>query len=216
MMRVLITGSSRGIGRETALMFLHKGYEVIGIDRDNATIDHEYYTHYIADISSVDTLPEINSINYLINNAGTQGEDDIANNLIGTINVTEKYAFQPCIKSVLNVSSASALTGAEFAHYAASKGGVNSYGKNVALKLSEYKATCNNLCPGGVLTDLNSPVINDPDKYNAVLDETLLKRWASASEISEWIYFLTVTNKFMTGQDVLVDGGEQLKSNFIW
>lgn len=216
MQKVLITGTSSGIGRATALMFLHKGYEVIGIDRNESTLDVAFYTHYRADISSFDSLPEIEDVNYIINNAGTQGEDDIANNLIGTINVTEKYAFQPSIKSVLNVSSASAITGAEFAHYAASKGGVNAYGKNVALRLAEYKATCNNLCPGGVTTDLNAPILTNKDKYEAVLNETILHRWASADEIAEWIYFLTVTNKFMTGQDILVDGGEALKSNFIW
>lgn len=44
----------------------------------------------------------------------------------------------------------------------------------------------------------------------------MLNRWATADEIAEWIYFLTVTNKFMTAQDILVDGGEAAKSNFIW
>ena len=49
-----------------------------------------------------------------------------------------------------------------------------------------------------------------------VLDETLLKRWAEPEEIAEFCYFMTNVNRSMTGQDILVDNGEQLKSNFIW
>jgi 3-oxoacyl-[acyl-carrier protein] reductase len=48
------------------------------------------------------------------------------------------------------------------------------------------------------------------------LNETLLHRWASADEIAELAYYLTNVNKSMTGQDLLIDNGEQLKSNFIW
>ena len=35
-------------------------------------------------------------------------------------------------------------------------------------------------------------------------------------EIAEWTYFLAVVNKSMTGEDVLVDNGEGVKSNFVW
>lgn len=221
-MKVLITGTSNGIGRAIALHFIAKGYEVIGIDRKESTISlpidlKHRYTHYQVDIRDRDKLPDIKDINILINNAGTQNEDDITTNLVGTINVTEKYAFQPKIKSVLMISSASAITGAEFPEYCASKGGMNAYGKNVALRIGEkYKATCNNLCPGGVTTDLNKHILEDKNLKRKVLKETILHRWASPEEIAEWAYFLTVTNKFMTAQDILVDGGEAAKSNFIW
>lgn len=221
-MKVLITGTSSGIGRAIALHFIAKGYEVIGIDRKESTISlpidlKHRYTHYQVDIRDRDKLPDIEDVNILINNAGTQNEYDITTNLIGAINVTEKYAFQPKIKSVLMISSASAITGAEFPEYCASKGGMNAYGKNVALRIGEkYKATCNNLCPGGVTTDLNKHILEDKNLKRKVLKETILHRWASPEEIAEWAYFLTVTNTFMTSQDILVDGGEAAKSNFIW
>ena len=215
-MKVLITGTSSGIGRAVALEFLYQGCEVIGIDIVDTTIYDPNYRHFVADISNVAELPDIEGVNILVNNAGTQNDNDITTNLIGTINVTEKYGIQPNIKSILMVSSASALTGAEFPLYCASKGGMNAYGKNVALRIAKYGATCNNLCPGGVITDLNKHILENVKLYNKVLDETLLKRWATADEIADWIYFLTVKNKFMTGQDILVDGGEAAKSNFIW
>ena len=152
----------------------------------------------------------------LINNAGTQNEDDIDVNLKALIKVTEKYGVQEKIRSVLNVGSASAHTGSEFPEYCASKGGVLSYTKNVAIRIAEYGATCNSLDPGGVLTPLNECVINDPKLWAEIMDETPLKRWATPEEIAEWAYFLTVTNGFCTGQNILVDGGESINYHFVW
>ena len=215
-MKVLITGTSSGIGRAAALEFLYQGCEVIGIDKADTTIYDPNYHHFVADISNAEELPDIDAVNILVNNAGTQNDNDITINLMGTINVTEKYGIQPDIKSILMVSSASALTGAEFPLYCASKGGMNAYGKNVASRVAKYGATCNNLCPGGVITPLNKHILDNKFMYEVVKAETMLNRWAEASEIAEWIYFLTVTNKFMTAQDILVDGGEAAKSNFIW
>lgn len=216
-MKVLITGTSRGIGRACAMKYLAEGHEVIGLDLCGSTIQQEQarYCHYVADITG--PLPEIGGVQILVNNAGVQeGGREIDINLKGTIAVTEKYAFTPDIRSVLFMASSSASNGAEFPLYAASKGGVVAYMKNVALRIAPYGATCNSISAGGVLTELNRHIIEDPRLMEMCLNETLLHRWAEAEEIAQLCYFLTNINRSMTGQDLLIDNGEQLKSNFIW
>ena len=217
-MRVLITGSSSGIGRECAVLFLEKGYEVLGIDIKEDTIKHPLYTHFSADVRDKDNLPCIDGINILITSAGVQNSgDDISINLKGTINTVEKYGVKEEIESILMISSASAHTGLEFPEYSASKGGVLSYMRNVARRVAEYGATCNSISPGGVITDLNKPVMEDEKLWNEIMDLTPLRKWATSREIAEWVYFLTVVNRSATGEDFLIDNGEtKLNGSFIW
>lgn len=212
---VIITGTSKGIGKAIAEEFLNNDFQVIGLDRLNSTISNPNYNHYKVDIFK-DELPNLPKCDILINNAGTQNENDIDNNLKATIKVTEKYAFQDNIKSVLFIASSSATSGAEFYEYAASKGGVISYMKNCAIRLSKYQATSNSISPGGVITELNDHILKDEKLYKEVLDETLLHRWSDVEEIAKWAYFITVINKSMTAQDILIDNGEANNFNFVW
>ena len=213
-MKILITGSSQGIGKATAELFLNNGHEVIGLDRQDSTIIHDNYTHITQDIR--DVLPEIEDIDILINSAGTQNEDDIDINLKALIRVTEKYGIREGIRSILNIGSASGHTGAEFPEYCASKGGVIAYTRNVAQRVAPFGATCNSIDPGGVFTPLNDCVVNDPVLWQQIMDQTPLKRWASAEEIAQWAYFMTVVNSFCTGQSIVIDGGESINSHFVW
>ena len=215
-MKILITGTSRGIGKAIAEMFLKNGHEVFGIDREEASIEDKSYTHYLVDIRDYDRLPDIEGVNILINNAGTQNGDDIDINLKALIHITEKYGVQKNIRSILNIGSASAHTGSEFPEYCASKGGVMAYTKNTAMRVASFGATCNSLDPGGVLTPLNECVMNDEELWEQIMDETPLRRWATPEEIAQWAYFLTVVNTFCTGQSIIVDGGECIKHNFVW
>ena len=226
MTRVIISGTSSGIGKAVAELFAsvrddHSNlmYDVFGIDKN--PVDSEFlihapnYHHYIADVR--DSLPDIEFPEIVIANAGTQEDDDsIDVNLVGLINFCEAYADQPCIQAVCTVASASAHSGAEFPRYTASKGGVVAYTKNLALRVAKYGAVCNSISPGGVYTPINEHIVQDKNKLDAVLNEAILHRWASAEEIAQWIYFITAVNKSATAQDFLVDNGEMAKSNFIW
>ncbi len=215
-MKILITGTSKGIGQAIAQKFLEKQHTVVGIDLLPPPFSVPHYTHFVADIAK-DPLPEVEGVEILINNAGVQDSaDDIEVNLKGTIRVTEKYAMQPMLKSVLFLASASASSGAEFPAYAASKGGVVAYMKNVALRVAAWGATANSLSPGGVTTELNRRVMEDKRLWDEIMAETPLKKWATAEEIAEWAYFMTAVNRSMTAQDVLVDNGELARAKFVW
>ena len=215
-MNILVTGTSKGIGQKIAQKFLLEGHVVYGLDILDSSIKDDNYHHYKVDVRDKN-LPDIDNINILINNAGVQDEDSaIEVNLLGAINVSEKYAFASSMESILFICSAAARNGAEFPLYCASKGGLVTYMKNLALKVARAGVTCNSISPGGVNTSLNEHILNSEELYEKVLNENLFHRWAEPEEIADWAYFLTVINKSMTGEDLLIDNGEMLKSNFIW
>lgn len=215
-MRVLITGSSSGIGKGIAQKFLKEGHSVIGMDRKEAAIQHPNYEHICMDIRDKERYPETEAFDIVINNAGVQNAEDIDVNLKGTIGITEKYGIHSGICAILMIGSASGHNGSEFPEYVASKGGVLSYAKNVALRIAKYGATCNSLDFGGVLTELNKPVMEDEALWNEIMEQTPLRRWMSVEEAAEWAYFITVTNKFCTGQNILIDGLEAGNAHFVW
>ncbi len=215
-MKVLITGTSQGIGKAIVELFLQNGHEVFGMDIKPSSVSNKNYTHFVCDVRDRQNYPNISGVQILINNAGVQNQNDIEVNLKALIEITERYGIQKDIKSVLNIGSASGHTGSEFPEYCASKGGVIAYTKNVAMRIAKYGATCNSLDPGGVLTPLNECVINDKDLWAQIMNETPLKRWATPEEIAKWAYFLTVENGFCTGQSIIVDGGECINYHFVW
>lgn len=213
---VLISGTSSGIGRAVAETFLEKGHRVVGIDKERATIEHDSYTHIVHDIRDEIEL-ESYEPNIVVSCAGTLEEADcIEVNLSATMEFVEHFCKSPRLTSVVIIGSASARNGSEFPRYVASKAGIVGYMKNLALRLAERGVTCNSISPGGVITPANDHILNSEELYQAVLDETLLAKWAEASEIADLAYFLTVKNRSITGEDILIDNGEMLKSNFIW
>ena len=89
--------------------------------------------------------------------------------------------------------------------------------KNVAARLAKYGAVVNSISAGGVLTASNEPVTSDPELWSQIMAVTPLKKWATESEIAEWVWFLTVVNRSASGIDVLIDNGEfGLNSTFVW
>ena len=217
-MRVLITGSGRGIGLAAAKRFLEQGYEVYGIDLRENPLNCANYYHYQLDLRDFSAFPELPEMDYIFLNAGLQNsDDDIDNNLKSTIAVAEKYCQSSILKSVLFNASASARNGYEFPAYVASKAGIVGYMKNLACRLASKGVTVNSLSLGGVLTSSNKEVMDDPASWEAIMKVTPLKKWASLDEVADWVYFLLVTNKSMSGQDVLVDNGENdLNCTFVW
>lgn len=221
-MSALVTGSSGGIGRAIAEIFLERGHQVDGLDVREAPFEREGYRHHVADVRDAAALPQLPAPAVIVNCAGVQDTaDDIDVNLKGTINVCERYGFvsmsqpTPELLSIVNVGSSSGHNGSEFPQYAASKGGVIAYTRNLALRVAP-QAIANSVDPGGVLTELNRPVMEDEALWSRIMSLTPLRRWATPQEIAEWVYFVGVTNRFMTGQSLLIDGGEAGNAEFVW
>ena len=215
-MNIVVTGTAGGIGKAIAETFLRNGHSGIGFDLREGCIIHQNYRHFVQDIRD-EPLPVLNDINILINNAGTLEESEAIDvNLTGTIRFTGQFVDDPALRSVLFIASASARNGAEFPLYVASKAGLVGYMKNLALSLAGRGITCNSISPGGVITHANRHILEDERLYAAVKAETLLGKWAEPQEVADLAYFLTVTNRSITGEDILIDNGEMLKSNFIW
>ena len=217
-MKILITGTSKGIGLALARRYLELGHEVYGLDLLESSINDKQYHHYQVDVSKKKQLPNIDDIEILINNAGLQNcKDYIDNNLKSAIYVTEKYGFNSSIKSILFNASASSRSGFEFPEYVASKAGLVGYMKNVASRLAPQGVTVNSISLGGVITESNKPVMEHQESWDKIMEATPMKKWMTESEVCDWVYFLTTVNKSMSGQDILIDNGEyNLNSTFVW
>ena len=215
-MIVFVSGSSSGIGKAIAEKFLDEGAEVYGFDTADLTISRQNYHHIVHDIRS-SNIPSLPEPEIIINSAGTIDESEAVDvNLKGAINFVSLFLGSSVLKSVLFIASASARNGSEFPLYVASKAGIIGYMKHSALALSKRGITCNSISPGGVITPMNNHILNDENLYNAVRNETLLGKWARPEEIAALAWYLTAVNQSITGEDILIDNGEMLKSNFIW
>ena len=214
-MTAVVSGAASGIGRAIAERFLAERHSVVGYDLAECAIDHANYTHLRQDIRQPVSDPPAAEI--LVCCAGTIEESEaIAVNLEGTIRFAEAFLPSPRLRSVLFIASASARNGAEFPLYVASKAGLVGYMKNLAGRLAPRGITVNSVSPGGVVTPMNRHILQREDLYAAVKAETLLGKWAEPEEIADLAWYLTMVNRSMTGEDLLIDNGEMLKSNFIW
>ena len=183
-MNVLVTGASGGIGSAAAARFLAAGHAVVGLDREVAPdtlAGNVGYRHILHDLLLGEPLPDVGEVHILVCCAGVQGRgaEDIDVNLKALVRTTERYGVQPAIRAICLVASASAHTGAEFPEYAASKGGILPYAKNVALRVARWGAVCNSISPGGVLTESNRHVMENPELWARVMEVTL-KRFTMA------------------------------------
>jgi 3-oxoacyl-[acyl-carrier protein] reductase len=162
MKKVLITGSSRGIGKAIALELKEKGYEVIGTATSKKGIDSlskQNITGLLLDLNSLDSIENFNEtiqsnhsdISILINNAGITQDNlvismkrkewmDIINiHLNGTFIISKKvlkFMLKKRWGRIINITSASASIGNRGqSNYAAAKSGVEAFSKSLSKRL---------------------------------------------------------------------------------
>lgn len=227
---VLITGAARGIGEGISEAFKNNGWNVIGVDL-NEKDDENFYS---ADVSSTKDLEKIFvflkekevTLNCVINNAAVQVEKDIisttfeewttviATNLNSVFYTTK--IFFPLFKetSIINISSIHAkITSKTLASYVASKGGISSLTRAMALELAEYNIRVNSISPGAIDTPmLRKGLGRNSDEETALsnlIETTPLKKLGTPQEIAQIALFLADNNKSgnITGSDFPCDGG---------
>jgi NAD(P)-dependent dehydrogenase (short-subunit alcohol dehydrogenase family) len=110
---------------------------------------------------------------------------------------------------IINLGSILSVIGiAGRAPYAASKAAVANLTRVLALEWAGHGVTVNAICPGPFGTEMNRPLMNDPEKYAAFVAKIPLGRWGELHEIAGATVFLASdASSFVTGSLLFVDGG---------
>lgn len=109
---------------------------------------------------------------------------------------------------VVTASTAAVEGAARNSHYGASKGAVTSYARALAVELARHRIRVNSILPGWIESEMTSGVFGDSKFAGAVLPRVPLRRWGSADDFGGIAVYLTSdASSYMTGADLLIDGG---------
>ena len=233
-MIVLVTGASRGIGREIAKNLSQKGNKVIAnynkseeqaqsLRKENENIDI-----YKADVSKRDEVKKMiehiinkyGKIDVLINNAGisesklfTEVTDEdwqkvINTNLYSAFCVTQEVLPNMLHNKqgcIINISSVWGIVGASCETiYSIAKAGIDGMTKSLAKELGPSNIRVNSIAPGIIDTDMNKNLSNDDIKN--IKNEIPLERIGKTIDISKCVEWL-IDDQYTTGQVISINGG---------
>ena len=92
--------------------------------------------------------------------------------------------------------------------YSGGKAGLLGFTKSLALELAMEGITANSISPGPFHTEMNLPVINDPEANKLFLAKLPVGRWGKVEEIGGLTcYLCSDLAGFITGTDIVIDGG---------
>ncbi len=184
-------------------------------------------TGKIADVQRMvsESIAHFGQLDILVNNAGIEQNADFWDvteaDYDTVMNVNLKgifFAIQAFVQhrmavkqpgKVINISSVhEELPFPHFAAYCASKGGLKMLTRNLGIELAPLGITINNVAPGAIETPINTKLLNDPDKLNALLQNIPLKRLGKPEDVAAMVAFLASSESdYVTGTTFVVDGG---------
>ena len=231
--KILITGASRGIGKDIALKSKEKGYKVLGTSttKEGVELINENGIQGLQlNLSKQESIQsfikiliqEHANIDVLVNNAGITKDNivlrmtedewmDVLNvNLNAAFKISKivlKFMLKKRWGRIINITSTSASTGNKGqANYAAAKAGVEAFSKSLAKEVGSRGITVNAIAPGYIRTDMTE-VINEKVKEE-ILSQIPLARFGKPEEISQLVDFLISDEaSYITGQTIHVNGG---------
>ena len=236
---ILITGSSAGIGRATAIECSKLGAKVVLVARNEerlksvlAELIGEGHLYFSCDLSSCESVTEmvdkLPSLDGVVLNAGISILSPISflkeEDLDATLSLNTKspiITLQKIVKkkkiqkssSVVFTSSIAGLGAAAVgeAAYMASKGAISAFVKGAALELSRKGIRVNAVCPGMVQTEMTDAYGMD-ESNNPDLANYPLGRYGQPRDIAyAIIYLLSDASSWVTGSNLVIDGGLTIK-----
>lgn len=203
-----------------------KAAEAIAIEHGVKTLAVSAEITKAADVEAMvgKTLDTFGALHILVNNAGinhrglieTLQESDwdavIDTNLKGPWLCCRAVAVPMKRQKwgrVINISSMlGEISLPERTPYCASKGGLTLLTKTLALEWARDGICVNAICPGPFATEINTPLLNDPEKRAAMESRIPMGRWGDPQELGPAAIFLaSEASSFMTGATLFIDGG---------
>lgn len=205
-MKVLITGASRGIGKSIKDKFIEERHNVWAPTRDELDL-------------SKDVKLKNNEFDIVINNAGINNLSNFLDSLSKDIMQVNYFAplqiIQQCLPyminnnygRIINIGSIWInLSKQNRSAYSASKSALDSLSRSITAEYSKHNILCNTVSPGFIETDLTYQN-NTKEDLDKLVKQIPLNRLGNTKEIADLIYYLAVQNTFITGQNIIIDGG---------